>query len=62
MVSIIATEQKSYEASKLDAKSEAIPLVKLIINQFDIPVAPILLHRENDEIHTDLLQTLRKNS
>lgn len=61
MVSIIATEKKSYEASKLDAESEAIPLVKWIINQVDAPVAPIL-HRANNEMHSDLLQTLRKNA
>lgn len=58
---ISATEKKLYEASKLEANSKVIPLKKWIINQVDVPVAPIL-YRENNGIHSNLLQTLKENA
>lgn len=60
-MAITVTENESYKVNKLDVNSKTIPIMKWIINQVDAPVAPIL-NKENNEIHSDLLQTLRENA
>lgn len=60
-MAINATGNRSYGVNKLIANSEAIPLMYWIINQVDAPVAPIL-NKENNYIHSDLLQPFRGNA